>query len=170
VAYNLTGNALNNTLTGNAADNTLDGGDGNDTLSGVSGNDSLVGGLGNDSLSGGVGNDELAGGGGNDTYVFDATLISSNHDTVQDFLTADDIFHLDNDIFTALNLGTLSSDAFHIGTAATDADTRILYNSTTGALSYDSDGTGSQTAVQFATITTANLVGTLTATNFVIVD
>ncbi len=35
---------------------------------------------------------------------------------------------------------------------STDADDRILYNTTNGALYYDTDGTGEQLAIQFATI------------------
>ncbi|QXH45711.1 calcium-binding protein [Pseudomonas xanthosomatis] len=42
VAFDLTGNALNNTLTGNAAANRLDGGLGADTLNGGAGNDTYV--------------------------------------------------------------------------------------------------------------------------------
>jgi Ca2+-binding RTX toxin-like protein len=55
VAYNLTGNELNNTLTGNSANNLLTGGSGADTL------------------IGGDGIDTLSGGSGNDTYVVDST-------------------------------------------------------------------------------------------------
>jgi Ca2+-binding RTX toxin-like protein len=42
VAFNLTGNALNNVLTGNAAANRIDGGAGADTLNGGAGNDTYV--------------------------------------------------------------------------------------------------------------------------------
>ena len=48
VAFNLTGNALDNILTGNALANTLSGGAGNDILNGGAGADSLIGGIGND--------------------------------------------------------------------------------------------------------------------------
>ncbi|MBK8918189.1 MAG: hypothetical protein IPM73_09115 [Betaproteobacteria bacterium] len=51
VAYNLTGNALDNILIGNAAANTLVGGTGNDTLDGGAGNDILQGGLGDDTYT-----------------------------------------------------------------------------------------------------------------------
>jgi len=42
VAYNLTGNTLNNVLTGNTATNTLNGGAGADTMIGGAGNDSYM--------------------------------------------------------------------------------------------------------------------------------
>jgi serralysin len=48
VAFNLTGNALDNVLVGNAAANVLSGGVGNDVLDGGAGIDTLIGGLGND--------------------------------------------------------------------------------------------------------------------------
>ncbi len=41
---------------------------------------------------------------------------------------------------------------FWTGPAAHDADDRIIYDSQTGALYYDSDGTGTAAAVQFARI------------------
>gem|GEM_PF-1602278 len=50
VAYNLTGNSLNNVLTGNATVNTLLGGDGDDILDGRAGVDTLDGGAGNDTF------------------------------------------------------------------------------------------------------------------------
>lgn len=66
---------------------------------------------------------------------------------------ADDTVQLENAVFTALTAtGWLAAAAFHIGAAAADADDRIIYNDATGALSYDSDGTGAADAVQFATL------------------
>ena len=44
----------------------------------------------------------------------------------------------------------MSSSAFYVGAAAHDSTDRIIYDSNTGALSYDPDGTGSAAAVQFA--------------------
>ena len=46
--------------------------------------------------------------------------------------------------------GTLSSGAYYAGAAAHDSTDRIIYNASTGALSYDADGTGATAAVQFA--------------------
>jgi len=48
----------------------------------------------------------------------------------------------------------MSSSAFYVGAAAHDSTDRIIYNSDTGALSYDPDGTGSAAAVQFAELST----------------
>ncbi len=58
------------------------------------------------------------------------------------------------EIFSTLSPGALDADAFKdVGTGATvDANDRIVYDSRTGALSYDADGSGAGAAVQFATL------------------
>jgi serralysin len=62
-----------------------------------------------------------------------------------------DTISLDNAIFTAIGAnGGLLAAAFRVGTAAADASDRIIYNSSTGALIYDSDGSASGGAVEFA--------------------
>ena len=48
--------------------------------------------------------------------------------------------------------GTLAASRFKIGTQAVDADDYIIYNNTTGALYYDSNGSGAGAAVQIATV------------------
>ena len=54
-------------------------------------------------------------------------------------------------MFTALTTtGALNADAFHIGTAAADAEDRIIYNSANGNLFYDANGTGAGGPCQFA--------------------
>jgi Ca2+-binding RTX toxin-like protein len=57
VAFNGTGNSLDNVITGNGADNQLIGKAGNDTLNDAAGNDMLIGGSEADTLLGGLGND-----------------------------------------------------------------------------------------------------------------
>jgi Ca2+-binding RTX toxin-like protein len=45
-----------------------------------------------------------------------------------------------------------TADEFHIGAAAADDSTRFIYNSTTGGLFFDRDGTGGIAQVQIATL------------------
>ena len=45
-------------------------------------------------------------------------------------------------MFTTLSTGTLAASAFVIGAAATPTDQRILYDSATGGLFHNSDGSG----------------------------
>jgi len=144
-AINGTGNTLANMITGNAANNVLIGGAGNDTLSG---------GAGNDTLRGNAGNDILFGGAGRDTFVFDAALsATSNVDSIMDFNVTDDTIQLARSIFTALPAGTLAAGAFKIGTAATTAAHRIIYDNVSGDLLYDADGSGAAAATLFASLT-----------------
>jgi Ca2+-binding RTX toxin-like protein len=44
----------------------------------------------------------------------------------------------------------ISADAFRVGRAAADAEDRIVYDRTKGALYYDADGTGPAAMVKFA--------------------
>ena len=74
---------------------------------------------------------------------------------------------LDDAIFAQLGgPGALNASAFVTGTAATEADDRIVYNSATGQLFYDADGSGAGAAVLFATLTGAPL---LAASDFIVI-
>ncbi len=107
----------------------------------------------NNVIGGKAGNDTLVGGQGNDSFLFDTALnATTNKDTINDFNVANDTIRLDDAIFTTLSAGTLQTSGFYIGTAAHDADDRIIYNRTTGAVSYDADGNGAGAAVVFAVI------------------
>ena len=155
-AISATGNALANEITGNAGANTLDGAAGDDFLNGGAGNDRLFGGADNDILNGGSGKDLLDGGAGADIFVFNTALGRSNIDTIQNFAAGEDRIHLESDIFTGLS-----------GDLAGALGTLLIYNRSTGALSYDADGSGTASAaIQFATLS-KNL--TLTADNFAII-
>ncbi|KUR71978.1 hypothetical protein AQZ52_08010 [Novosphingobium fuchskuhlense] len=152
------GNALANVITGNSASNTLSGLDGDDTLIGGLGNDTLQGGAGSDRLVGGAGKDILNGGAGADTFVFDtAPNSASNLDTVQDFASGSDVLSFSRAIYTGFAAaGAMGADAFWSGAgvnAAHDVTDRFIYNTTTGVLWYDADGTGSAAAVQVAVLT-----------------
>jgi len=149
-AVNGTGNALANILTGNGQANVLNGQANDDTLNGAGGADSLHGGLGNDSLEGGA---------GNDGFYFENALIASNVDSVLDFTAVNDTFFLDDAVFTALAAGTLAAGAFVNGNTALDADDRILYDSATGNIFYDADGSGGgSSAILFATVAPATVI------------
>jgi Ca2+-binding RTX toxin-like protein len=127
----------------------------------------IVGNSGNNVLNGGVGNDTLTGDAGADTFAFTTALnAATNVDTITDFSVAADTIRLENSVFTGLAAGVLAANAFHVGAAAADAFDRIVYNSTTGALSFDADGTGGTAAIQFAHLTAG--LG-LTNVDFVVV-
>lgn len=128
-------------------------GSGNFTGNGNALANEIIGGNGNDRLDGGAGSDILVGGAGADRFVFDTALGPTNIDLIKDFNAGEDKILLENAIFKSLKqTGTLAASAFTIGTAAADASDRIIYDDHTGAVYYDSDGTGSAAAVQFATI------------------
>jgi Ca2+-binding RTX toxin-like protein len=148
-AINGTGNNQANTLVGNSAVNVLNGGGGDDAL------------------HGGLGNDTLTGGAGMDGFWFDTALGAGNVDTITDFSAVDDTIVLDRTVFSAIAAdGMLASGAFVLGTAAQDADDRIVYDKATGTLWYDADGNGSGAAVQFAHV---NPGTTITAADFLAV-
>jgi len=135
-ALNGTGNDLNNVLTGNKGANVLDGGGGNDTL------------------EGGIGNDTLTGGDGHDTFQ----LKNSSKDTITDFSVLDDTIQLENSVFTQLTTtdltetGVLNAGNFKIGAAAADANNCVIYDSNTGALFYDANGSDAGGAIQIAVL------------------
>ena len=146
----LTG-AANLNATGSATNNLLLGNSGANILSGLAGNDLIYGGLGNDTLTGGA---------GSDNFVFNTALNGvTNKDTITDFIAADDTIRLENTgpgLYTALTAGTLTAAAFYAAAGAVkghDATDRIVYNTTTGDLYYDADGSGAGVATKFATLT-----------------
>ncbi|WP_372573654.1 M10 family metallopeptidase C-terminal domain-containing protein [Ruegeria jejuensis] len=120
---------------------------------GVAGDDKLRGGKGSDLLDGGLGADTLHGGAGEDSFRFSTALGDDNVDRIKDFDSAEDVMLLDSRIFAELGEGgVLSFGAFHESATGVsqDGNDRILYNTETGALSYDADGSGEGDAVQFA--------------------
>ncbi|OGT81706.1 MAG: hypothetical protein A3H91_10560 [Gammaproteobacteria bacterium RIFCSPLOWO2_02_FULL_61_13] len=171
----ITGNGSNNALAGSGGNDTLNGGSGADVLNGQTGADVLKGQTGPDTLDGGLGNDVLVGGSDNDIFLFNNALGVTNIDTITDFggagSVALDLIHLDDAIFTALTVGTMADPAFESGaglTAAATAEGRIICDTSTGALYYDADGSGTgSVAIQFAVIG-ANL-SDLSAADFVVV-
>jgi len=97
------------------------------------------------------GNDLVVLGHKADKLLFDTFLgAATNVDTIRKFSPGKDAIFLDEDIFTTITPGTLAAAEFHKGTAATDPDHRIIYDRKSGALYYDSDGTGVFAQTQFA--------------------
>lgn len=117
---------------------------------------SCWGGGGADRLYGNIGNDTLTGGTGADAFVFhSAPNASTNVDRITDFSVADDSIWLENGVFTALAAtGTLSAGAFVRNTTglAQDASDRLIYESDTGELYYDSNGNAAGGSVLIAVL------------------
>src|SRR3954469_8461447 len=123
--------------------------------------------IGDDTIAGGAGVDTLGGGAGNDHFVFHETG-TANADLLTDFTSGADKIHLDAGVMTALGAaGAFSAgDArFFTGTAAHDADDRVIYNSGTRQLFYDADGNGSGAQQLIATLQSG---ATLAATDIVV--
>ena len=122
-------------------------------LVGNSSGNIVQGNNGNNIINGGNGNDELTGYDGQDSFQFDTALSAAfNIDEITDFNVADDTIRLDYDIFSSdlLANNSVAGSQFVIGATALDAGDRIIYNSATGAVYYDSDGTGAAAQIQFA--------------------
>jgi Ca2+-binding RTX toxin-like protein len=141
-SIDLAGNEIAQKITGNAGLNILDGKGGNDTLTG---------------------------GNGKDFFVFSTKLGADNVDTISDFSVMDDTIRLENAVFTTLaTTGPLDASAFWSNATglAHDASDRIIYETDTGKLWYDANGTASGGGIHFATLT----VGlSLTSADFVVV-
>ena len=134
---------------------------------GETGADVLAGGNGNDLLDGGLGADMVSGGAGDDSFCFSTELGGGNVDQIDDFNVAHDVFLLDSLIFTEIVDGVLAFGAFVKSAAgvASSTEDRIIYDTDSGALSYDADGSGLMEAIQFAQLS-ANL--NLSAENFIV--
>ena len=110
---NAVGSAYADTLTGNAYANTLTGGAGADTLTGGAGAD-----------------------------VFRFVTATEGGDTITDFTSGSDRIQVVSSNFGALPVGTLATTRFVSGTSPVAGSTSavFLYNTTTGQLTWDSNG------------------------------
>ena len=87
-----------------------------------------------------------------DQFLFNVLVATVNADRITDMTHDVDLILLDDAFFAAIG-PTLDASEFVSGpkiTKALDADDRILYNTKTGAPSYDADGAGK--AIKFATL------------------
>ncbi len=144
------GNSLANVIKGNTGNNLLSGGGGNDDLRGNEGNDTLVGGAGKDTLLGGT---------GADTFVL-GVPDAGNPDRISDFVAAEDrirIYAADYGLSEGQGLigGQLASSYFaqiSSGTQGTVAGHgQFLYNTSSGTLMWDADGSGALQGVSIST-------------------
>ena len=150
----LIGSNKNDVFTGNDRANFLAGERGNDRLNGSGGADRLYGGYDSDKIDGGMGNDTVVGGYGLDTvtggegadlFVFNApNLGESDVDHVVDFQVG-----VDKIIFNSSSIGIQYADllpaGFLSGPGMTTPNTLshwVIYDTTTGNLYFDEDGTG----------------------------
>ncbi|MBP0496504.1 M10 family metallopeptidase C-terminal domain-containing protein [Roseomonas sp. SG15] len=130
--------------TGNSLDNQLTGNDEANLLSGAGGDDTLVGGLGADTLVGGLGADH---------YRYFSAV--EGGDTVRGFVSGVDKIDISAAGFGGgLTQGGLASSWFVASTtgASTEAHAQLVYETDTGRLSWDADGTGAGAATLIATL------------------
>jgi len=126
VALNLTGNELANNVLGNNGANRLDGGAGADVLVGF---------------------------GSADIFAFTTAAAIGNADYIADFVSGTDKLGLDDAVFQGIGTpGAFTAANFVTGTAAADANDRIIYNAANGQLLYDADGSGAGAAILLATL------------------
>lgn len=165
---NLTGSAFADALTGNDGVNMLIGGKGNDVLYGLGGSDTLFGGDGDDQLFGGARNDVLNGGAGNDYIVggagYDKLTGGAGSDkflfegpTGATVEIADFASGVDKILLKASDYGVARVSDFEFVSdrrpSPVDNSPTLLYNSTSGSLWFDADGTGWRSAVNIANFT-----------------
>lgn len=147
---------------GNGARNRFFGGQGNDQLAGLAGADRLFGQLGKDRLSGANGKDYLDGGkgadrleGGRHADRFVLGNPGKGVDTLVDFSRGQgDKVALKARSYKGLSKGRLSSANFVANKqgVARDRNDLVVFNTVTGALLYDRDGSGGTRPVKLAVL------------------
>jgi Ca2+-binding RTX toxin-like protein len=136
---------------------SINGTSGNDTIVGTAGNDTIYANSGNDWVEGRGGNDLVSGGSGQDSYVF-REYGAANADTIANFDSNWDALRFDSNAFTALGgPGHFAAgDArFYAAAGATgghDSDDRLVFDTSSGHLYYDADGSGTGGAQLVATL------------------
>lgn len=151
---------------GDVQGDTLVGGAHDDTLFGAGGADRLLGRAGADRLFGGSGHDVLRGGAGADRFVF-TMAGSTNSDTVVDFNhSQNDEIVFDNAaaVFADLADGALTSGRFaaadnigeRSGGTGVGASDRVLYDTDSGRLYYDANGSGNGQRVLLGIVSEAD--------------
>jgi Ca2+-binding RTX toxin-like protein len=152
-------------LTGSAADNWLETGNGTDTL------------------IGGAGRDTIFGASGDDIYVLNAAPGEANADLLifekytmetAGFDEADHLW-LDSSVMKKLGAtGTFADDdeRFHAAAGASagvEEDDRVIYDTATGNLYYDRDGSGGADAQLIAMVQIGDMPANLTASDITVI-
>jgi hypothetical protein len=150
VLNGVTGTALADTINASAAAT-------GQTLSGLAGNDTITASLLGSTVIGGDGADVItfaATGTAGDTLVLNSLV---GADTIVSFIAADDSINVSKAVFAGVGaIGALATGEFEAGAglvAAATATGRFVYNTTTGALFYDADGSAAVAPVLVATLT-----------------
>ena len=152
----ITGSDGSEYLFGSFAADFIDARGADDSLVGGGGDDTLLGGAGNDSFEGGTGANILTGGAGSDSFFFRST--ESSLDSVTDFVRASDKLVFDNNFFSGIGApgAFAAGDArFASGaglTAGQDPTDRLIYDSASGDLYFDFDGSGAGASQRVATL------------------
>ena len=155
--YSQSTSAVSASLASGAALSTSEGSDtllGIENLAGGDFADQLTGNAGANRILGGGGNDTVTGGAGADTFWFYPPATAENNvDTITDFTSGTDRLEFSADSFAPIGApGQIAADVFVLGTSAQDANDRLLYDSSTGSLFYDADGTGAGSALLVANL------------------
>jgi serralysin len=151
------GSEGNDTILGSRRAESLSGSHGNDYIAGRGGNDRLDGGFGLNTLNGGAGGDEFVFNAINTFFESFGGSIEVGLNVIEDFTRRDELL-FDNSWFEALGAEDkwgARDERFHAAADATsghDANDRLVYNTTTGDLYYDADGSGAGAALPVASL------------------
>jgi cyclophilin family peptidyl-prolyl cis-trans isomerase len=130
----------------------VDGLDSGDLLQGGAGANTLYGTIRSDVITGGPGNDTMTGGPAADLFRY----LASNQgvDSITDFLPGVDKIQLVSSGFASLPVGAVAANKLVSGAApvANQAAAQFLYNTTSGMLAFDADGSGAESAVNLVTL------------------
>lgn len=149
----LSGSTGNNTLNGAAGDDLISGIGGSNLLQGGTGLDEIHGASGADTLYGGSGVDTLTGGGGDDIFYYSTTAPSEGNDIVTDFEhdTENDIFKFSSDggFNSSFTFETVTN---YDSSSPGGSGAYFIYETSTGKLYYDNDGTSVGDGLIIATV------------------
>jgi len=120
-----------------------------DILSGDININVIKGGAGNDRITGGAGNDVLSGQGNNDTFVYNSLADKGDH--ITDFASGFDHIEIHASGFQNTVAGSTVFSASANPTPPSGTNACFLYNTGSGQLLFDSDGTGGAKAVVLLT-------------------